>query len=135
MTHKRIATTLSLMDIMERFGTEERAVQWFEQVLWNNIPTCAHCGNTEGNVASPKQNQPFAYRCASCGQRFTVRMGTVMELSRLPLRKWAVVCMPSSRHGRASAAINSPKNSASSKSPHGSCCTASGKPANRARSS
>lgn len=91
MTHKRIATTLSLMDIMERFGTEERAVQWFEQVLWNNIPTCAHCGNTEGNVASPKQNQPFAYRCASCGQRFTVRMGTVMELSRLPLRKWAVV--------------------------------------------
>ncbi len=85
---KRIANTLSIMEILALFATEADAVTWFEEVRWDGNPTCAHCGNTE-NLSRPK-SRPDAYWCPACQQRFTVRMGTVMESTRIPLRKWAV---------------------------------------------
>ena len=71
------------------FKTEADAMKWFEEVRWNGNPTCTHCGNTE-NLSRPK-TRPDAYWCPVCHQRFTVRMGTVMESSRISLQKWAEV--------------------------------------------
>ena len=85
---KRIAHTLSIMELLSLFATESDAVTWFEEVRWNGTPTCTHCGNTE-HLTQPK-SRPDAYWCPACQQRFTVRMGTVMESSRIPLQKWAV---------------------------------------------
>ena len=85
---KRIANTLSIMELLSLFATESDAVTWFEEVRWNGTPTCTHCSNTE-NLSRPK-TRPDAYSCPACQQRFTVRMGTVMESSRIPLQKWAV---------------------------------------------
>ena len=84
----RIANTLSIMEILELFATESLAVAWFERVRWQGVPTCSHCGNTE-HLSQP-QSKPFTYWCKACRQTFTVRTGTVMESSRLPLQKWAV---------------------------------------------
>ena len=85
---KRIANTLSIMEILSLFAMEADAVKWFEDVRWNGTPTCTHCGNTE-NLSRPK-SRPDAYWCPACQQRFTVRMGTVMESSRISFQKWAV---------------------------------------------
>ena len=85
---KRIASTLSIMEVLSLFATEADAVKWFEDVRWKGTPTCTHCGNTE-NLSRPK-SRPDAYWCSACQQRFTVRMGTVMESSRISLQKWAV---------------------------------------------
>ena len=85
---KRIANTLSIMEVLSLFATEADAVKWFEDVRWNGTPVCTHCGNTE-NLSRPK-TRPDAYWCPACHQRFTVRMGTVMESSRISLQKWAV---------------------------------------------
>ena len=85
---KRIANTLSIMEVLSLFATEADAAQWFEDVRWNGNPVCTHCGNME-NLSRPK-TRPDAYWCPACHQRFTVRMGTVMESSRISLQKWAV---------------------------------------------
>ena len=85
---KRIAQTLSIMEVIELFATEADAVNWFELVRWNGKPACPHCGATD-QISQPK-HRPFHYWCKACRQRFTVRMGTVMESSRIPLQKWAV---------------------------------------------
>lgn len=37
----------------------------------------------EGNL-----NKPFLWRCYGCKQQFTVRVGTIMEDSPIPLRIW-----------------------------------------------
>ena len=76
------------MEILELFATESLAVAWFERVRWQGVPTCSHCSNTE-HLSQPK-SKPFTYWCKACRQTFTVRTGTVMESSRLPLQKWAV---------------------------------------------
>ena len=47
---------------------------------------CPRCGST-GTAPSKRQ---FTFWCPDCKQRFSVRTGTVLEESRLPLRKWAI---------------------------------------------
>ena len=66
---------------------EESAVKWFEAIRWNDGRHCGHCGSTE---AKPVPNaKPMPYWCKECRSYFSVRTGTTMEKSRLPLRKWA----------------------------------------------
>ena len=36
-----------------------------------------------------KSQRSMPYRCLDCGRYFSVRTGTVLQCSRLPLRKWA----------------------------------------------
>ena len=47
---------------------------------------CPRCGST---WTAPSKRQ-FTFWCPDCKQRFSVRTGTVLEESRLPLRKWAI---------------------------------------------
>ena len=80
---------ISLIELYDMFPTETAAVQWFESIRW---PTgekwCPRCGSDQtGPVASGK---PMPYRCSACRSYFSVRTGTVMESSRLPLRKWVI---------------------------------------------
>ena len=79
---------ISVMEVAEMFATEADAVNWFEKWYWpdGNI-TCLLCGSTDGayRVASGK---PMPYRCKDCRKYFSLKKGTAMEKSPLPLRKW-----------------------------------------------
>jgi len=80
---------ISLMQLAEMFPDEKAAVKWFEETRW---PTeedrhCPHCGGLRIHVT--KNAKPMPYRCKDCREYFSVRTGTMMECSRLPMRKWA----------------------------------------------
>ena len=78
---------ISLIELTEMFPDEASAVRWFEQIRWPDERHCGHCGSTE---TKPVPNaKPMPYWCTSCRSYFSVRTGTTMEKSRLPLRKWA----------------------------------------------
>lgn len=78
---------MSLAEFMDRFGTEEAAHDWFVEQRWGKDGRhCPRCGSCE---TKPSARQ-FTFWCPSCKQRFSVRTGTLMEESRLPLRKWAI---------------------------------------------
>ena len=77
---------ISLLKLMDLFPTEDSARQWFEDVRWAAGRYCGHCGSV--NTHAVKSGQPMPYRCSDCRKYFSVRTGTPMQSSRLPLRKW-----------------------------------------------
>ena len=90
---------LSTFAFFQKFPDEEAARNYFETNRWGNEPNCGHCGST--NVVECKDHKPMPYRCRDCRQHFSVRTGTVLAESRLPLQKWllAIFMMTSARKG------------------------------------
>lgn len=70
---------------------ETPAVEFMEKQRWGSRPACPRCGDTD--VAQVKdsnggRSKRFLWRCHGCKKQFTVRLGTVFEDSRIPLRIW-----------------------------------------------
>lgn len=91
--------TVSLYQFFQRFPDEEAARQYFERNRWAGEVACPHCGSI--SVAEVKNHKPMPYRCRDCRQHFSVRTGTVLAESRLPLHKWlmAIYMMTTARKG------------------------------------
>ena len=77
---------ISIVELTDMFPDEESAVKWFEDVHWSQGRYCGKCGSTE--TREIPNRKPMPYWCNGCKSYFSVRTGTVMEKSRLPLRKW-----------------------------------------------
>lgn len=73
--------------------TDERAaVEFFEEQRWGATPNCPRCGDTEVRMMLAKdgsRNARYLWRCGGCKEQFTVKIGTVMEGSPIPLTAWA----------------------------------------------
>ena len=78
---------LTLIQLMEMFPTEEAASKWFEEVLWNDDRCCGKCGSVRTTQAIHKY---MPYWCSDCRSYFSIRTGTPMANSKVPLRKWAI---------------------------------------------
>jgi transposase-like protein len=91
--------TVSLYQFFQRFPDEEAARQYFERNRWAGEVSCPYCGSV--SVAEVKNHKPMPYRCRDCRQHFSVRTGTVLAESRLPLHKWlmAIYMMTTARKG------------------------------------
>ena len=68
------------------------AVEFMEHQRWGDHPCCPHCG-ADGVYKMTKRgtderNARFLWRCRDCGKQYTVRVGTVLEDSAIPLRHW-----------------------------------------------
>lgn len=72
---------------------ETAAVEFFERMRWGDEkPGCPHCGECNSykmTDAKGQRSARFLWRCHACKKQFTVRVGTVLEDSRIPLRHWA----------------------------------------------
>ncbi len=80
---------LTLVELMDMFPTEEAATAWFESVMWpDGERHCPKCGCTETSEV-PNAN-PMPYWCKGCRSYFSVRTGTPIARSNVPLRKWAI---------------------------------------------
>ena len=78
---------ISLLELGVLFPDEKSAARWFEETYWPNRRCCGRCGSL--NTREVKNRQPMPYWCKDCRKYFSVRTGTALESSRLPLRKWA----------------------------------------------
>ena len=78
---------ISLIELTEMFPDEVSAVKWFEAIRWPDGRHCGHCGSIE--TSEVPNAKPMPYWCKGCRSYFSVRTGTTIEKSRLPLRKWA----------------------------------------------
>jgi transposase-like protein len=71
---------------------ETAAVEFFEAQRWGDSPVCPHCTSKDVYAMlgrDGKRNKRYLWRCRGCAEQFTVRIGSVYEESRLPLRHWA----------------------------------------------
>lgn len=92
--------TLSAYEFHEMFPDDVAAVSWFESVRWPTGRYCPHCGG--GSTVECTKPQP--YRCRDCRKHFSVKTGTVMQSSHLPVKKWlyAMYLMNVSKKGLSS---------------------------------
>ena len=83
------------------FHNEDKALTHLEADRWpDGEPTCPHCGSTRTRKMGGKTQAGY-WLCNDCRDKFTVRTGTVMERSHVPLHKWllATHLMAASKKG------------------------------------
>ena len=78
---------ISWVKLMKLFPDDANAETWFAKQRWGNEPVCPHCQSTNVQTGA-KHHMP--YRCRSCRKRFSVRVGTVMQDSKLSYQVWAM---------------------------------------------
>ena len=78
---------ITLVELFEMFPTEQAATRWFEETLWGDTRCCGKCGSTKTRKAS---HTTMPYWCQDCRSYFSVRTGTPMARSKIPLQKWAI---------------------------------------------
>ena len=81
--HRKGITVVELADM---FPDEAAATAWFEARVWPDGRHCPDCGSTDTHHAN---HEFMPYWCPDCREYFSVKKGTVMQGSPLPLRKWA----------------------------------------------
>lgn len=71
---------------------EKVAVEFMEAQRWGKTPVCPHCGSVSvyqmKNAKTGERQANYRWRCHDCKEQYTVRIGTVFEESRIPLRHW-----------------------------------------------
>lgn len=81
-----------LVDVPKACSDELAAVEFLEKQRWGDSPACPNCGvfNVYKMMDSKtgERQANYRWRCRDCKEQFTVRIGTVFEESRIPLRHW-----------------------------------------------
>ncbi len=78
---------VTLLQLAEMFPDEASAAAWFEALVWpGGERHCPRCGCMDTRKASATSGLP--YYCSGCKRAFSVRIGTALERSKVPLRKW-----------------------------------------------
>lgn len=83
-----MAADTSLIEAVRRFCNEEVSEAWFVEKRWGGQIRCGHC-NSE-NILVRKNRKPMPFYCRACKSYFSVRTGTLMQHSKIPLSKWAI---------------------------------------------
>lgn len=100
------ADDLNAMTMAGLFADEDKAREFMEAKRWPNGPVCPHCGSEKAYRLTPKEGSKSPVRkgvckCSACRKQFTVKVGTIFEDSKLPIRYWlfAIHLMTSSKKG------------------------------------
>lgn len=75
---------MNLPQLIEEYGTEDKCIEALAELRWPDGVTCPKCEST--NIGRIETRRLFD--CAGCGYQFSVRVGTVLQDSKLPLWKW-----------------------------------------------
>ena len=77
---------ISLLELHRLFPDEDSARKWFENIVWpDGEKYCPRCGCNDTQKSTHKT---MPYRCRPCRRFFSVRLGTVLESSKLSLQTW-----------------------------------------------
>jgi transposase-like protein len=93
----------TLFQMMAAFPDEQTAIDHFTAIRWKNGAYCPLCGSTKVYHFSDKRT----HKCGDCRKRFSIKVGTIFEDSKIELRKWmmAVWLITSHKKGIASTAL------------------------------
>jgi transposase-like protein len=91
------AGEMNLPKLIERFGSEDKCHAYLEEIRWPDGVTCPRCESKKiSRIVERRQ-----FECSDCRYQFSVRVGTVLQDSKLPLWKWflAIYMMCESKKG------------------------------------
>ena len=92
MTHKapgkHYRAGLTLIELTRMFPDDAVAERWFVKTRWPGGVHCPCCGSLNVQERETRKQQP--YRCRDCRKDFSVKLGTLMEGSKLGFQIWAM---------------------------------------------
>lgn len=84
-----MSAAVSFFEITERYPDEASAVRYFEEKRWpGGRVNCPACGSVDVLRGHQKKRRRQLWYCHDCEYQFSVTSGTVMEFTKLALRKW-----------------------------------------------
>ncbi len=98
------ASFKSLFDLLKAIPDEQAAIDHFTAIRWQKGAFCPLCG-------SARKIHHFAdkktHKCADCRRRFSIKVGTIFQETKIPLQKWlmAVWLITSHKKGIASTTL------------------------------
>ncbi|TXN21560.1 IS1595 family transposase [Methylobacterium sp. WL9] len=69
---------------MAAFPDEQTCVDHFRSIRWRDGEFCPHCNGNRIYSFSDRKT----FKCGDCRKRFSIKVGTIFEDTKLPLRKW-----------------------------------------------
>ena len=75
---------MDIVSLLDRFANEDTCRKHLEALRWPSGVACTRCGDMD---VSPIKGRG-QWHCIGCGYHFSVKSGTIMHDSHLPLRKW-----------------------------------------------
>lgn len=78
----------NILEMLTKLPDEKSCIEYLEYTRWNGKPKCPCCNGDKHYKLKVKGEFNGMYKCASCHQRYTVRVGTIFESSNISLQKW-----------------------------------------------
>ncbi len=75
---------MNIIQIINKFPTQEHCVKHIEAVRWQGKPKCPYCRSNKHTVMSKESR----YHCNTCNTSYSVTVGTIFHRTHLPLQKW-----------------------------------------------
>lgn len=87
----------TLVQTMKEFPDEQSAIDHFTAIRWKNGAFCPHCRTDKVYHFFDRRS----HKCGDCRKRFSIKVGTVFEDSKIPLRTWmlAIWLLTSHKNG------------------------------------
>lgn len=82
--NQRAMNFKNLPQLLDYFKKEETCVKYYENLRWSGKPVCPHCS------AEKPYKTTRGWKCSNseCHKKFTVKVGTIFENSKIPFRTW-----------------------------------------------
>ena len=81
---------ISLVGLFGLFPDDETAETWFIKRRWPNGIACPHCGSMNIQTGAKHKTMPYRCREKRCAKRFSAKVRTVMEGSKLGFQAWMI---------------------------------------------
>ena len=78
---------MNLIEVFQRFPTQDTCIAHLESIRWPDIPTCPFCGS-ESVARKAEKGRIGRWNCHACHNSYNVLSGTIFEKTHVPLQKW-----------------------------------------------
>src|SRR5688572_17454648 len=86
----------SLIQLFDAIPDEKAAIKYFRAIRWANEEYCPYCGHDK--IYDLKGGTKW--KCAQCRTMFSIRIGTIFEDSKIPIRTWLAAIWLITNHSK-----------------------------------
>jgi transposase-like protein len=76
---------MTFLDLMKKFPTENKVIEYYLTIRYPNGVACNHCGSIK---VYQERKHPKCFHCNDCKNNFSPFKDTIFEKSSTDLRKW-----------------------------------------------
>ena len=91
----------SLIDLLKTFPDEQSCIDHFTEIKWAGGEYCPNCGSNKVYHFSNNRT----HKCSDCRKKFSIRIGTIFEDSKIPLQKWFMAIYLTTSHKKGISSI------------------------------